>query len=365
MSVLDFGTLTGMVVVLIGAVVAGLRYRNQIRLSVPGDAKVHLNLDSTRRIELRPIGDSSGHVDFGRLDFESSDLRMSRRLLSFDRTDRHLLVTLVGSGSEVRLTRGETTKLLKRGRSRRLSTGDRIELGRHAIVVEIRSTTSTTYFESYGLSDTGKSRAQNQDAYSCSDSLLCVADGVGSSTLSALASALAIERISTSDRSLDRVKGAILDLDVEVKRKAIGATTCTAVFLAEGSADECLCVNVGDSPAFILGKEGFKRLDTPHSLIGPNDPVSARQRQELEHVLTQAIGLGREPRPAWRRFRIHVGDTILVCSDGLTRHVSESEIARILQIGNPPLACDTLVKLALDRGGEDNVTVVVARVRQR
>jgi serine/threonine protein phosphatase PrpC len=365
MNALGIVSLAGAALTLIGMVVAGLRYRVNLRLVVPDDAKVHLNLDSTRRIELRPIGDSRGHVDLGRLDFESSDLRMSRRLLSFDRTERHVLVTLVGSSSEVRITRDETTNALKKGRPRRLSTGDRIEFGRHAIVVEIRSTASNTYFESFGISDTGKSRAQNQDAYSCSDSLLCVADGVGSSNLSALASALAIERISTSDRSLDRVIGAILDLDVEVKRKAIGATTCTAVFLAEGSPDECLCVNVGDSPAFILGKDSFKRLDTPHSLIGPHDSVSARQRQELEHVLTQAIGLGREPKPSWRRFRIQVGDTILVCSDGLTRHVGESEIASILRVGNPAHACDTLVKLALDRGGEDNVTVAVARVRQR
>jgi protein phosphatase len=131
--------------------------------------------------------------------------------------------------------------------------------------------------------------------------------------------------------------------------------------LALSLFDNLIVAHVGDSPVYLFRKGQFFRLTRDHTVAeerGPSDAYAARFR----NVLTRAIGVpdvGGEPDVA--RYRLADGDRLLLCTDGLTDMVNEESIARELARGTSSEdTCQALVDQALERGGKDNVTVVVA-----
>jgi serine/threonine protein phosphatase PrpC len=85
----------------------------------------------------------------------------------------------------------------------------------------------------------------------------------------------------------------------------------------------------------------------------------------LAHTLTSSIG-GRETHPKITRFDMTWGQVLLLCSDGLTRHVTDERIRDVLRsMTSAKQACETLLQEALDDGGTDNITVIVGRAAQR
>jgi protein phosphatase len=97
---------------------------------------------------------------------------------------------------------------------------------------------------------------------------------------------------------------------------------------------------------------------------GALSQVEAR-RSPLSGVLASALG-GSEASPQTRTVEIRWGDVMLLCTDGLTRHVTDAEIeGELRQIQSSEESCRKLVKLALERGGTDNVTVVISRLKPR
>jgi PPM family protein phosphatase len=93
-------------------------------------------------------------------------------------------------------------------------------------------------------------------------------------------------------------------------------------------------------------------------------PASAAERSPLSHVLSQAVGSSRESEisPMISSYDLEPGDALLLCTDGLTKHVAEPRIAEVVERAETAkAACDQLVEEALAGGGSDNVTLVVAR----
>jgi protein phosphatase len=127
-------------------------------------------------------------------------------------------------------------------------------------------------------------------------------------------------------------------------------------------------VQVGDSRCYLYNRGALKQVTRDQTIAQDMvdrgmitaDRVSG---SPLNHVLSSAIG-GPEATPEVSRVDIHRGCVILVCSDGLTKHVSDDEIAQYLStVESSEQVCRALVDLALSRGGSDNITVVIGRAR--
>jgi serine/threonine protein phosphatase PrpC len=232
---------------------------------------------------------------------------------------------------------------------------------------------------SYGaVSHVGLVREHNEDAGFAGPYLQLVADGVGGAAAGEVAAAtttyvvtalamgrpdqdgaaLLAEAVATAHRELQRGTR-----DDEARQGM--ATTLTAV-LARG--DEVTLVHVGDSRAYLLREGELDRLSTDQTLVqllvdkGDLTPEQARTHP-YRNVVLHSVN-GDEPvQPALRDLDLLVGDRLLLCSDGLTDFVAESGIVRALATPDPDEAAHSLVELALAEGGRDNVTCLVADLR--
>jgi protein phosphatase len=143
----------------------------------------------------------------------------------------------------------------------------------------------------------------------------------------------------------------------------------TTLTLACSLGADLLIAHVGDSPAYLYRGGGLHRLTRDHTLAqeladrGAAGPLGVPAR--FHHVLTQAIGIpGAGGEPDVRRVRLEDGDRLLLCTDGLTKMVDEAAIAAELRREGPAdAACRALIELALEAGGRDNVTAVLAGYR--
>jgi protein phosphatase len=167
--------------------------------------------------------------------------------------------------------------------------------------------------------------------------------------------------IESARRSHDKVRA-----ESEVISGAEGmATTLT---MAHVIWPRAYVVHVGDSRCYHVRGTRIRRVTTDQTVAqslvadGVMDAESA-ENHPMSHVLTQAVG-GREEtiRPEISNIDLALGDTLLLCTDGLTKHVSEESIARhAARASSAREACEALVNEALTRGGTDNVTVAIGR----
>jgi protein phosphatase len=264
-----------------------------------------------------------------------------------------------------------------------------------------------------GLSDRGKVREDNEDHFLVArvgrslDTLLTslpsgeiperfdetgyvmmVADGMGGAAAGEIASRMAI---STLVNIVLDVPDWIMKLDADsakkMMRRAVGYYQKVDSALAEmGKADpqlrgmgttmtvgysigvDLFVFHVGDSRAYLFRDGKLRQLTHDHTHVQKLVDAGTITREEaathrLRHVLTNAIG-GKAKRIGVdvQRLGITDGDRLLLCSDGLTEVVADGEIADVLRRGKAPeVVCRSLVDLALERGGPDNVTVVTAR----
>ncbi len=237
-------------------------------------------------------------------------------------------------------------------------------------------------WESAARTDTGRVRSGNEDAFLVRDEvgLFAIADGMGGHAAGEVASGLAIEtlaRIATEpvrDAADDAALRAVLEEGVRRANAAIVAraerdracagmgTTLTALALtARGVA---VFTHVGDSRAYLLHGDSLGRLTRDHSWVqeqidaGALAPEVARQHP-FANVLTQALGTRGALRIDGGAQALEAGDRVLLCSDGLTTMLDDDDIRAALAADSAAAASARLVDLANERGGYDNVTVVV------
>jgi protein phosphatase len=229
-----------------------------------------------------------------------------------------------------------------------------------------------------GVTDTGRRRRQNEDAFVCDPPLFAIADGMGGAQAGELASRLAAAAIEEGARSLDgeqAVVGVVRTANARIFERALqdpavaGMGTTATVALVDEHAGTLTLAHVGDSRAYLFREDSLEQLTTDHSLVG--ELVRSGRLTEAEaavhphrSVITRALGTEADVEVDTRTVKLRAGDLLLLCSDGLSAMVRDDQIVRLLRETGaaPPQAADALVRAANAAGGEDNVTVVIVEL---
>ena len=223
------------------------------------------------------------------------------------------------------------------------------------------------------ITDTGRRRRRNEDAFVCEPPLFAVADGMGGARAGELASRLAAaalrEDLHAGTDGEERVASLIQEANRRVyqraseDRNASGmGTTMTVALVENGSV---AIGHVGDSRAYLIRNGHLEQLTDDHSLVAelvrggklsPEEAETHPQRSVITRVL------GPDPDVDVDTFSVETrsGDLFLLCSDGLTTMVTDDEILEIVEKnrGNLDAAARALVRAANRGGGEDNITIV-------
>jgi len=232
-----------------------------------------------------------------------------------------------------------------------------------------------------GRTDVGQVRTTNEDAfgYCLDDGVFALCDGMGGAAAGEIASRIAvdtlIERLCEAGSHENRRKvleEAIADANHRVhsraaKEAALHGMGTTLVALAIGG-DRALIGNVGDSRCYLFRQGHLTRQTLDHSLVDEQVRLGQLTQDEADHsplrnVITRAIGTQGSVSPDISELSLKSGDLILLCSDGLTKEVSDERIAAVLAYdGDLDDVCARLIGTAKDAGGHDNVTAVLVRV---
>jgi protein phosphatase len=230
-------------------------------------------------------------------------------------------------------------------------------------------------------SDVGLRRSANEDCYALSPELglFLVADGMGGHTAGQVASELAADgtvkalaRVCQSEAPLtEKLRYCVAAANHEIfataqaKPEFAGmGTTLVAVLAGTG---RIALAHVGDSRAYLIRAGRIRQLTDDHSLVAElvrrrEISASAARGHPHRHVLTRALGVRRSVQPDLAELTPATGDLVVLCSDGLTTHVRDEEIAAVAtEDGDLEASCARLVELANARGGEDNITVAIVR----
>lgn len=241
-----------------------------------------------------------------------------------------------------------------------------------------------------GRTDVGCVRKHNEDSLHLDPGLglFVVADGLGGHAAGEVASRIVVERVAKfieqtieKDRTWpleydvnlsydgNRLKVALLlsdhaiaeDIRKNPERETMGSTVVAG--LLHGS--KLTLAHVGDSRAYLINAEGIRQLTRDHSWVaeqvanGILTPSEARIHP-FRNVITQALGNGGELDVSVQELEFKVLDRLLLCSDGLSGMINDSEILEIVQqSATLQEAVDQLIEAAKENGGEDNVTVIL------
>lgn len=237
---------------------------------------------------------------------------------------------------------------------------------------------------SASVTDRGLSekRPQNEDSYlemgQCG--IYAVADGVGGAQAGEVASQMAMELLSEAftnipdgsdaesvmQTAFGRANSAIHQMAQELPQLANMATTVAALHIA---GDVATIGNVGDSRVYRVDGAGnlFRETDD-HSMVAEEVRAGRMTEEQAENhpsrnIISRALGAEIQVEADLRTIRVEPETAFLLCSDGITRHVTDAEIKGVLTFGGEPAdVCEYLRNLCYERGAEDNLTAVVVRV---
>ena len=230
----------------------------------------------------------------------------------------------------------------------------------------------------------GKVRTSNEDSFAADSGsrLFLVADGMGGHAAGEVASEIAastVEELVASERGDNAGLGELLigaaraanGRIYEAQRQrpelsGMGSTLTVLVF----SDSSYHIAHVGDSRAYLLRAGILDQLTRDHSLVWHLFESGVLRKDELsshpqKNLITRSIGPHPQVEVDVECGEVHEGDTFLLCSDGLTDVLSDEDIRRTLSAADasPQQLGDTLVSAANARGGPDNITVIVVRIR--
>ncbi|SFK33400.1 PP2C family protein-serine/threonine phosphatase [Methylocapsa palsarum] len=232
-------------------------------------------------------------------------------------------------------------------------------------------------FECGAATDTGKVRLENEDSYLVQPEtgVWAVADGMGGHEAGSLASNVVVdalrkiaEPVSVTDlltRCRERLAAAnrrLLEIAEERGGIIIGATVA-ALLAFEGYY---ACVWSGDSRIYLVRHGRIRQLSRDHTEVAELLAEGVLTSEEAQtwprrNVITRAVGVHHDLDLEVSQGLLQKDDLFVICSDGLTTHVSDDEILDATRGETPQGACDALVALTNERGAFDNVTVVIAR----
>jgi len=226
------------------------------------------------------------------------------------------------------------------------------------------------------VSDTGLVRERNEDAFFVGRRCIAVADGMGGHIAGEVASGIAIGIVEANAPLIEAGEKSLGDCVVEANLRVLEAasadsalqgmgTTLTLVAVGE---DELSVAHVGDSRAYLVSGGKARRLTDDHSVVGEMIRSGALTPDQAHfhpgrHAITRALGFVDDLEVDTGTWEFGQGDAVVLCTDGLHDVVSDEEIlqAVLTHAGEGPEAvCTSLVALAKQRGGPDNITVAVA-----
>ncbi|HET6644318.1 MAG TPA: protein phosphatase 2C domain-containing protein [Fimbriimonadales bacterium] len=237
-------------------------------------------------------------------------------------------------------------------------------------------------------SDLGRVRENNEDKFefyipedenlmASRGSIFVVCDGMGGHAAGQIASELACKTFLevylhhysadgavAAGAAVEAANRFILDVARAMPSRAGMGTTLSAIILRQ---DEAISVQIGDSRIYRFRDEILEQISEEHSFVEEQVKLGLMSREEAArspyaHVLTRALGVDEGVQPHIAKYDLREGDIFLLCSDGLTNHVTDVQIHDTLAKYAPSESVWRLVNAALIAGGSDNCTALCVRV---
>lgn len=243
--------------------------------------------------------------------------------------------------------------------------------------------------DSAGHTDVGQKRKGNEDAFLIDDQLqlYVVADGMGGRKAGEVASRLVVDTICktmqkfASTENPDQMVGVDRNLSSQANQlvyairranlktyeyaqndqscKGMGSTVSAVYF----SDTHIIVSNVGDSPIYLVRDGRAEVVSTIHTVMAEQEALAPegglKLGQQYLHMITRAMGIGETVNPDTTEIIFQEGDVLVICSDGLSDKAFPDEICEIVENNAPQESCHKLVAMANERGGDDNITVIV------
>ena len=234
------------------------------------------------------------------------------------------------------------------------------------------------------MTDPGRVRRTNEDSFFADPrlGLLIVADGMGGHNAGEVASRIAVDTISGligqriadggEEDDLDGlIRGAFQQADEQIRAQAVGHPafedmgTTLVLALCRGSAIHL--AHVGDSRAYLVHNGSIRQLTEDHSLVAQMLKAGQISKEEVPHfhlrnVVTRSLGNQIASEVELATVEWKAGDTLLLCSDGLTNMVEDSELRSVIAEAGSDIrrSCREAIRRANQNGGKDNITAVLA-----
>jgi len=240
-------------------------------------------------------------------------------------------------------------------------------------------TTALLHYTAAAVSDRGRKRSSNEDAYgfTVEHGVYVVCDGMGGAAAGEVASSLAVDEIlrlageASGVPAPQEMEDAIASANDAIfsraqrNQKLCGMGTTMVVMVAEES--HVRVFNIGDSRCYRLRKSTLEQVTLDHSHVEEQVRLGMMTRSQAEtspfrNIITRALGTQNEVKPDVFELEVEPGDLFLLCSDGLTRELDDPLLESLLAL-DLPLAdlCARLVGAANKAGGHDNITCLVVR----
>ena len=246
---------------------------------------------------------------------------------------------------------------------------------------------------SCGITDVGMKRANNEDNYLINPelNLYVVCDGMGGHVGGEYASAIAVNTIEEVLSVIETTPGGEFDVrdgdQVELNREKVrysmrlagrriyekavsdpeykGMGTTGLVLLLDGG--NAVFGHVGDSRGYLVRGDQIEQITEDHSLVNEKVRAGLMSREEakthrMRNIITRSLGYQEEVEVDTQVQALQGGDRFVLCSDGLSNLISTIEIGEVVRRQSSKGAARELVKMACDRGGDDNITVIVTHV---
>jgi serine/threonine protein phosphatase PrpC len=245
---------------------------------------------------------------------------------------------------------------------------------------------------SVGQTDVGRRRPHNEDSYLCDDDLglYIVADGVGGNAKGEVASAESVDLVHSWVRrwkaTLETHRGGATDESTSLVRRLLESAVQSACYMVFGmgqldprqkgmsstlssllvSADTGFIAQVGDSRVYLARKGKVVQLTEDHTLVNFRLKLGLITPEEAanapgKNVITRAVGHQDYVEVDTLDLRAEEGDRFLLCSDGLHGYLQDGELDQLLD-GDRAHVASSLIELANERGGRDNITVIVCDI---
>ena len=240
--------------------------------------------------------------------------------------------------------------------------------------------TAVVHYTAAALTDRGRKRPSNEDAfgYSIEHGVYVVCDGMGGAAAGEVASSLAVAEVmqlltnrpgsnplpADAEQAVAAANEAIFSRSQRSEKLSGMGTTLVALLAEERHA---WMLNVGDSRGYRLRNSKLEQITLDHSLVEEQMRLGQMSEEEalrspLKNVITRALGTQSLVTPDVFELETEPGDLFLLCTDGLTRELSDSLLESLLRLDLPlESLCSRLVAAANQAGGHDNITCLLVR----